>query len=411
MNTPTTKPSQKRGQQRKPKGQKLKSKPPRKKKAMRKSKPQQQARKPKSANHGARHSAGIGSTIGAGLGSWAEKGIRALIGSGDYAEEHAASGLDVEANSIVQPMTASQVPIFSTPEHLHGAVRVAHREYIGDIISGDSASDSVGSFQITPMNPQLFPWLSTIAQNFQQWTPCGIVFEFVSTAGNAVSGTAAPLGDVNFVCSYDIEAPPLTTKAQMLNSFYATSACTTQNLMMAVECAPDDQVVSNYYCQQPGFSPYYDARLNVLGDFLYRNTGSLSKYTVGQLWVTYEIVLLKPRVFVPPSLSNSRFTQRQISMLSEAAMERGTPLSPDQVLMLTKVQNNSEEKDTGPSVMDELELIIAEGLLVSDTPQSPLRPRPPSSQPIDIPHRANGLDDYQLIRPGSMSVPNLMRNI
>lgn len=121
-------------------------------------------------NHGARHSTGIGAKIGAGLGNWAEKGIRSLFGSGDYHEEHAKSGLDVEANSIVQPMTAAQVPEFSTPESLHGAVRVAHREYIGDISTGVAGgSDFFRTYQITPLNPQLFPWLSVMAQNFQQW--------------------------------------------------------------------------------------------------------------------------------------------------------------------------------------------------------------------------------------------------
>lgn len=314
-----------------------------------------------STNHGARHSTGIGAQIGAGLGNWAEKGIRSLFGSGDYAEEHAKSGLDVEANSLVKPMTASQVPIFSTPEHLHGAVRVAHREYIGDLETG-ALTDTTYEYQITPLNSQLFPWLSIMSQNFQQWIAMGIVVEFVSTAGNAFSGASAALGDVNMVCEYDIEAPPLTTKQQMLNSFYATSAATSQNLMMAVECAPEDSVVTNRFLQQPGLSQYYDARLNALGNLYIRNTGSQSKYICGQLWVTYEIILLKPRVYVAPVVK-SRFTGSQLVAISTVASMEGNPLSQRVIAELAAMPASEEEKEKAPTVDDVYQHLIAEGYI------------------------------------------------
>ena len=302
-------------------------------------------------NHGARHSSGIGATIGAGLGNWAEKGIRSLFGSGDYSEEHAKSGLSVEANSIVQPMTASQVPMFSTPEHLHGAVRVAHREYVQDIDTGIPGADYTVGYQINPMNRTLFPWLSTLAQNYQQWVACGIVFEFVSTAGNAFSGASAALGDVSMVCEYDLEAAPITTKRDMLNSFYATSAATSQNLMMAVECAPDDSVTTVRFLQQPGLTLFYDNRLNALGNLYIRNTGSQSVYTAGQLWVTYEIILMKPRMFAEQAV-RKRYTGSQLARLQDYATNAGNPLTNEQLAYLGALPESDEEKEHQPTVSD-----------------------------------------------------------
>lgn len=206
----------------------------------------------------------IGAHLGGAIGSWAGRGLRSLFGSGDYHTEHASSGLDIESNSLVKPMTASQVPLFSQgPEHLHGAVRVQHREYIGDIPTGVGLGQLI-SLRISPNNTTLFPWLYTISRNFEQWMPMGIVFEFVSTAGNAFSGGAANLGDVNMATLYDIRAEPLNTKSEILNHFYSTSAATSQNLMHAIECSPGDTPVSPRYITHNTVAPG-DARLSDLG--------------------------------------------------------------------------------------------------------------------------------------------------
>lgn len=269
----------------------------------------------------------IGSVLGGAIGNWAQKGISSLIGRGDYAEEHEQSGLDVESNSIVQPMTASQVPIFSTPEHLHGAVRVQHREYLRDILTGEALGNLI-SLRINPTNQFLFPWLRTTAQSFEQWLPLGIVFEFVSTAGNAFSGGAANLGDVNFATLYDVAASPLNTKSEILNHFYSTSAATSQNLMHAVECAPGDTPCMPRYINSGNPTPT-DPRLNDLGILYILTSGSQSQYTAGQLWVTYDIILLKPRLASGVNI-DPYYTALEVTVIAERARIAGTPLSQEQ---------------------------------------------------------------------------------
>lgn len=288
----------------------------------------------------------IGSMLGGAIGNWAGKGIRSLIGRGDYSEEHASSGLDVEANSIVQPMTASQVPIFSTPEHLHGAVRVQHREYIGDLDTGIALGNLI-SRRINPSNASLFPWLYSMSKNFEQWLPMGIVFEFVSTAGNAFSGGAANLGDVNMATLYDVAAAPLNTKSEILNHFYSTSAATSQNLMHAVECAPGDTPCLPRYITHPNpLTTTRDSRLEDLGVLYILTTGSQSVYTAGQVWVTYDIVLLKPRLGTAFVTDPPYYNAIELCLMSEMADARGTPLTKAQQVQLatrTGVRPDEEE--------------------------------------------------------------------
>lgn len=289
----------------------------------------------------------IGSMLGGAIGNWAGKGVRALIGGrGDYHEEHAASGLEVNANSIVQPMTASQVPVFSTPEHLHGAVRVQHREYLADI--NTSVDSILYALRINPSSISTFPWLHSISKNFEQWMALGVVFEFVSTAGNAFSGGAANLGDVNMATLYDVAAEPLITKSQILNHFYSTSAPTSQNLMHAIECAPDDTPVCPRYITHPNANPVtQDRRLEDLGILYILTAGSQSVYTAGQIWVTYDIVLLKPRLGSIFGVSELPlyYTAIEICRISELAAARGTPLSQEQLTYLASKRGKREDEE------------------------------------------------------------------
>jgi hypothetical protein len=304
----------------------------------------------------------IGSVLGGAIGNWAQKGISSLIGRGDYAEEHAQSGLDVEANSIVQPMTASQVPIFSTPEHLHGAVRVQHREYIMDLKTAETAIGNLMPLRISPTNSNMFPWLVSTAQSFEQWLPLGIVFEFVSTAGNAFSGGAANLGDVNMATLYDVAAPPLNTKSEILNHFYSTSAATSQNLMHAIECAPDDTPCLPRYINSGASFPT-DPRLNDLGILYILTTGSQSTYTAGQLWVTYDIILLKPRLRAGV-LVDSYYTALEITIIDEAAKKAGSPLTREQYAALVArigPRPNSED-DEIQAALDKLNIKVPQSL-------------------------------------------------
>ena len=280
--------------------------------------------------------------LGGAIGDFAGKMFKPLTGHGDYSE----SGLDTSANSLVEPMTASQVPLFDSPEHLHGAVRVRHREYFRKVFT--SSDDAFDYFRINPANTTMFPWLSTLALNFEQWIPTGMVFEFVSTCGNAFAANNAALGDVSMATLYDIEAPALTDRSEVLNHFYSTSAATSQNLMHAIECAPGDTPCMPRYIQAPLAG---DERLNDLGVLTVMTGGSQALYTAGQLWVTYEIILLKPRLQgLIGSNCVPKYTARTLARLAEEHPDLPKKFISQLATETVPVKEQSEEKE----VFDEL---------------------------------------------------------
>lgn len=89
------------------------------------------------------------------------------------------------------PVTIGTKVRNSGPKITHspsGGMRVCHRELV-TTIAGSVAWDEAHYFELNPGLDHCFPWLSSIAQNFQQYRPAGsIKIEFIPTKSTATSG-------------------------------------------------------------------------------------------------------------------------------------------------------------------------------------------------------------------------------
>jgi hypothetical protein len=232
------------------------------------------------------------SKIGGFLGNFGKAALSTFLGSGDYTE----GPFQVEKNSVMHPEHSNQVPTMHSDL---GVIKVAHREYIRDITTGTSATPVGFQFVINPFNAAMFPWLSTLASNFEQYRITGMVVEYISNSGNAVSSTNAALGSVSIATQYNTLVQPFITKRALLNHYYAVSAAPSQNMVHAIECKDMYDPYKLYWIRSPNLPVTSDSRLFDLGVVNIICQGSQSVYTAGELWVTYEIMLLKPRL--PPT--------------------------------------------------------------------------------------------------------------
>jgi len=99
-----------------------------------------------------------GSVVPNTIGTLGHMGLNFLTGAGDY---HA-----IEYNSIIKPGNASTPPIPKIVERDYkGNTRITKEEYIMDIYSSTSFANV--TFGINPCNSALFPWLSNVAQCYQ----------------------------------------------------------------------------------------------------------------------------------------------------------------------------------------------------------------------------------------------------
>jgi len=226
----------------------------------------------------------LGTTVGRFLGS----GIGSIFGSGDY-KMGPSSRYNVLTNQ-------NQIPKFASSKYAH---TVCHREYIGDI-SGTSAF-TLRSYNINPGLAKTFPWLSTLAANYEEYKIHGMIFEYRSTSAEW-NGSTQALGTVILATEYNSTRPSFANKIAMENHEYAVSGKPSANILHGIECARNQSALSEQYVRQ-GYNLFPsgstgDQRFADFGEFQLATQGFTGTPVVGELWVSYCIELLKPR-FTP----------------------------------------------------------------------------------------------------------------
>lgn len=248
--------------------------------------------------------------IGRSVGKWLGSGVGTIFGSGSYALP--------EYNVL---MNQNQIPKFSTSGNAHV---VSHREFIGDVTG--TTGFSVTNYAINPGNPVLFPWLSQMAAGYEQYRIHGLIFEFRSTSSDYNTSNPS-LGAVVLATQYDTLDPAFTSKQQMENYEFAVSGKPSLSIIHGVECDPRQEVIAERYVSPPilGWNAPAgaDARFYNLGNLAVATAGMSSSYVVGELWCSYVVELIKPKI--SGTIGLTTYSQHLYSTGCTAAQPVGTP--------------------------------------------------------------------------------------
>jgi hypothetical protein len=230
----------------------------------------------------------FGGPAGAAIGMGAGKLISQIVGHGDY---------KIVSNSLVD----SQGQPNAQFSHNHGELRIAHREYVGQVVG--SSDFSGRRYPINPGLAQLFPSLSRIAQNYTMYQFNGLVFEYRSASGPVSTNTPAS-GVVMLATQYNPNEARFSNKIQLDGYQYSTSVKPYESCYHPVECDPTTLFTKNHLIRfgsngiEYGQEPFYD-----MGWFSIATQGMDSDYDVGELWVTYDITLRMAKI--PPVYWNN----------------------------------------------------------------------------------------------------------
>lgn len=221
----------------------------------------------------------LGSKAGSALGEALGRGFRALTGWGDYA---------VAQNSLLYPDKV--VPSFG-PD----TIRVRKREFITNIVASTDFSNF--TFSVNPGLDDTFPWLSNLAHSYEQYRWNGLIFEYVSQSAVAISATnQISLGTVCLAADYNAIDAPYINMPQMLSTMFSNSGRPSDNIMMAVECAPTDTPNKLYYVRSGDQPSGSDLRLYDMLSFQVGVDGLPSgteDQNIGQLWANYDVTFCK----------------------------------------------------------------------------------------------------------------------
>jgi hypothetical protein len=149
--------------------------------------------------------------------------ISDIVGWGPY-----SSGGKVRGNSLI---SAGNVPTVNAVGD--SGMRLRHVEMIGAVTS--TTSFSLTSYSINPGLPNVFPWLSNVARNFQQYKIHGMVICFKSSLTNAVA-TFDSLGKVIIATDLNPAASAPSSAVQMEQMQFASAVKPSEDLDSFVEC-------------------------------------------------------------------------------------------------------------------------------------------------------------------------------
>lgn len=247
---------------------------------------------------------------GAALGQEAGAFFGHITGMGAY---------HVNRNSL---LTNTGPPSFSS--NGEGCV-ISHREFLADISSSIAFTNT--SYPLNPGMSATFPWLSTVASSFESYEMLGLVFEYKTTSGTAVGSTNTALGAVVMATDYDSYDTAFTSKQQMEAYEFSTSAVPCSSFIHPVECDPRMNVLRNQYIRTGAVSG--ELHLYDMGNFQIATVGSQAAAVVGELWVSYKVRLLKPKLPTPLNSDQPIWHAREYAIGTSDAthlLGTGTPI-------------------------------------------------------------------------------------
>lgn len=232
---------------------------------------------------------GVSAPFGSASGGYYSEGFDkgAISGLGPYT---------VKRNSIVGDIDINSEPPIIRNSKTGEAVIIQHREYIKDITSASSGNPTdfkLETWDINPGNPNLFPWLSTIAQNFQEYEIRGMI-AMVKTMSTDYSSTVQ-LGTIFGASDYNLHNADPTNKQMVEMLEYSNSCKPSRSLVLPIECEPSNNGDTHKYVAINGNYNGGDANLFDWGNLFIGSQGlPAHDAPIGEFWITYEVAFFKP---------------------------------------------------------------------------------------------------------------------
>lgn len=177
-----------------------------------------------------------------------------------------------------------------------GRIRVRHREFIGDVAG--SVAFAVTALGINPGLATMFPWLSTIAGQFESYCFESLRFCFETSKSASTSGTLLLAVD------YDAgDAVPVNKQQMMSNRTKNRNAVWAE---CVINCDKQDlKKLPQRFIRLGSLSADQDIKTYDTGNFQYATKSCADTTEIGELYVEYDVHLMTPQNDLSGQLSAS----------------------------------------------------------------------------------------------------------
>lgn len=244
----------------------------------------------------------------------AAQGISGIMGRGRYATRGKVSKNQLFAGG------ARNTPVMRSAGY-DGSLIVSHRELVQEIYGAKSSGTVNGVAQpsgfdvmtlvVNPGLERVFPWLSQLAANFEEYEIMQCVFEY---QGRKMVGTTDELtihGTVIAAHRFNFKAQEFQDKHEMQSYPHANSCQAHSKLIHGVEADPGKIVGDGHkFIRLGGLQATDDQRDFDHSTFSLAQSnipGELEDKEIGSLYVSYTIKLMKPKLAAQRGLGIKSF--------------------------------------------------------------------------------------------------------
>lgn len=224
---------------------------------------------------------GIGKVIG---------DISKAIGTGAYV-----------TNDIVNQGqgAAEGVPQFAPPSD--EGILLSNCEFVSDVFGPEVAGAFHNlTFKINPGLFRTFPWLSQIADNYEEYELVQLIFTYKPTITDFVS-TNGQVGTVIMATQYNSSDLPFGNKQDMMHYSGSMATKVSTGMLHGVECDPSKNAGAPGKFVRGG--PILDTQditnfdLGTLNVAVCNTPAEFNQQALGELWVSYTVKLRKPKFY------------------------------------------------------------------------------------------------------------------
>ena len=183
-----------------------------------------------------------------------------------------------------------------------------------------------------PINPGIegsFPWLSQVAQNFEEYSIKQLVYSYKSTLSD-VNSANGQVGSIVTATNYNPSLPGFKDKATMMQYAHAHTTVATMNNVHGVEAnprklsGPEGKFIRvNTVLDNEDIKTYDHGKFQIA---VCGTPTALADLPIGELWVEYTIELRKPKLFTGIGSAISTFTARNNAVPDNSTLNGVFPL-------------------------------------------------------------------------------------
>lgn len=201
----------------------------------------------------------------------------------------------------------------------NGSMFVTHKELIATVKTSDNFA--LKSYTINPGLFSVFPWLSSIAINFEKYKFKKLVFRYIPACSTSTSGSVYMAHD------YDVNDDPPSGESAISN-FQEVVSGNTWKEIACVSRGNNKNNAKQYYVTPSKTLPNGGDPLNYhLSNFFIATVGGPTDTPVtgGKIWVEYEIELITPVLSTTFLVQNPYYSVCQLAGSNNSSTSRTAP--------------------------------------------------------------------------------------